>query len=112
MTLAIQQTGEIFVDFDETGLPSVLTRTELSPNGIGGVSLGQVSAKFPWRNAPHSVRLNLDIVDDRIRGQVEFRSYADLDETSIYSYYSISHWAEFERSPVKNDVNMTSKTEH
>lgn len=97
MTLTIRETGEVFVDFDDNGLPSVLTRADLSPSGIGGTSLGHVNADYPWRNAPHTVRLDLKITDDRIRGQMEFGSYADLDATSVYSFYSMIHWAEFER---------------
>ena len=54
-----------------------------------------MNADYPWRSAPHYVILNLEIADGHIDGQVEFRSYADLDETSVYSYYSMSHWAEF-----------------
>ena len=97
-------TRKVFVDFDGIGLPSVLTNTQLSPDRIGGISLGNVNADYPWRNAPHYVRLNLQIANGQIKGQVEFRSFGPLDQTSAYSYYSMSHWVEFE----KRDENLIS----
>lgn len=84
------------MDFDNAGLPSVLTQTESSPGRITGVALGRLDARYPWRNAPHDVRVDLEVEDGRIRGLVEFRSYADLDADSFYSYFLIPH-AEFER---------------
>lgn len=99
MTLTIKETGDVFVDFDDIGLPGLLTRTDLSPTGIAGTSLGLVNPKYQWRNAPHYAHLFLDISQGQVAGRVEFTSIADLDETGIYSYYSMSYWAKFQRRP-------------
>ena len=97
INIEIRNSGEVYVGFDDHGIPGVLGRGRRGLGSISGMTIGMIDPEFEWRNAPHIVLLDLHMKDEKISGTTRFVSYLGLNEVIYHSSFDISFWTEFKK---------------